>query len=159
MPLVLLRIDERLIHGQVVLGWGSRLSPDRYLVVCDELAESEWEQDLYRLALEEGQEADFVTVEGGRARLEEWRSDPRRSILLTRDVRSMRELGRGGALQGEEVNVGGIHHAAGRHQVLPYVHLSEDEEADLLRIAEEGALVSARDLPETQRVPLKKLSG
>ena len=33
VPLVLLRVDERLIHGQVVLGWGSALRPDRYIVV------------------------------------------------------------------------------------------------------------------------------
>ncbi|NIV57363.1 MAG: PTS transporter subunit IIB, partial [Actinobacteria bacterium] len=49
MPIVLHRVDERLIHGQVVIGWGHQLRPDRYVVVDDELAASDWEQDLYRL--------------------------------------------------------------------------------------------------------------
>ena len=35
MPIVLFRVDERLIHGQVVVGWGGQIRPDRYLVVDD----------------------------------------------------------------------------------------------------------------------------
>ncbi|HIC54769.1 MAG TPA: PTS N-acetylgalactosamine transporter subunit IIB, partial [Gemmatimonadetes bacterium] len=49
VSIVLFRIDERLIHGQVVIGWGHQLRPDRYAVVDDDLADSAWEQDLYRL--------------------------------------------------------------------------------------------------------------
>ena len=45
MPVVLYRIDERLIHGQVVMGWGPQLAVEHYVVVDDELATSEWEQD------------------------------------------------------------------------------------------------------------------
>ena len=48
MPIVLFRVDERLIHGQVVVGWGSKLRPDRFLVVDAALATSEWEQELYK---------------------------------------------------------------------------------------------------------------
>ena len=33
MPIVLYRIDERLIHGQVVVGWGGQLRPDLFVVV------------------------------------------------------------------------------------------------------------------------------
>ena len=39
MPVVLCRVDERLIHGQVVIGWGHELRPDRYVVVDDEIAD------------------------------------------------------------------------------------------------------------------------
>ena len=53
MAIVLYRVDERLIHGQVVLGWGRELRPGRYVVVDDALAESEWEQELYRLSVAE----------------------------------------------------------------------------------------------------------
>ena len=53
MTVVLYRIDERLIHGQVVIGWGTQLHPDSYLVVDDALAASDWEQELYVLGLPE----------------------------------------------------------------------------------------------------------
>ena len=44
MAVLLYRVDERLIHGQGVVGWGTRLHPNRIVVVDDELALSEWEQ-------------------------------------------------------------------------------------------------------------------
>ena len=51
MAIVLFRVDERLIPGQVVVGWGNQLHPDCFVVVDDDLAGSPWEQELYSLAL------------------------------------------------------------------------------------------------------------
>jgi mannose/fructose/N-acetylgalactosamine-specific phosphotransferase system component IIB len=158
LPIVLLRVDERLIHGQVVIGWGHHLRPDRYVVVDDELAASDWEQDLYRLGAG-GVEVLFVTTEQARERLEEWRAAPERSILLTRDVGSMRRLAEGGLLDGESVNIGGVHHGPGRDELLTYVHLSDAERKDVEAIAAAGVDVSARDLPDSLRVGLASLLG
>jgi mannose/fructose/N-acetylgalactosamine-specific phosphotransferase system component IIB len=158
VPIVLLRIDERLIHGQVVIGWGHQLRPDRFLIVDDELASSDWEQDLYRLGTG-GADADFHTVAEARERLDEWRDAPERAILLTRDVGTMRRLAEGGLLEGEAVSVGGVHHGPEREELLPYVHLSEQERRDLEAIADAGADVSARDLPDSHRVSLSSLLG
>lgn len=158
MPIVLLRIDERLIHGQVVIGWGNHVRPDRYVVVDDELASSEWEQDLYRLGAG-GAEVLFVTVAEAREGLTEWRAVPTRSILLTRDVATMRRLAEGGLLEGESVNVGGVHHRADRDELLTYVHMTDAERRDLEAIAADGAEVAARDLPDAHRVSLSSLLG
>lgn len=156
MGIVLLRVDERLIHGQVVIGWGHELRPDRYVLVDDELAESAWEQDLYRLAVVET-DVEFVDVERARERLAEWRDDPRRSIVLTRDVATMKRLGDDGLLQGEKVNLGGIHHGPGRTEVLRYLHLTPQDRADLAALADAGVHVSARDLPDAPKVALASL--
>lgn len=158
MPLVLLRIDERLIHGQVVIGWGNQLRPDRYVVVDDELASSEWEQDLYRLGAG-GAKVLFVPISEARERLDEWRAAPERTILLTRDTATMRRLAEGGLLKGESVNLGGVHHGPGREELLTYVHLGEAERRDLEAIAADGAEVGARDLPDSLRVSLSSLLG
>ncbi|HSG08473.1 MAG TPA: PTS sugar transporter subunit IIB [Longimicrobiales bacterium] len=156
MPIVLWRVDERLIHGQVVLGWGSQLRPSRYIVVDDDLANSQWEQELYRLGAGDA-EVIFRTVAAARDEAQEWRDSPIRSILLTRDVRSMRLLGAEGLLRGERVNLGGQHHGPERVQILTYLHLSPADQADLMALAEEGADVSARDLPDAHKVSLKSL--
>lgn len=156
MTIVLMRIDERLIHGQVVIGWGHELRPDRYVLVDDDLAASAWEQDLYRLGAVDA-DVSFVDVEEARTRLPEWREDERRFIVLTRDIPTMKRLARGGLLQGEKVNLGGIHHGPGRTEVLRYLHLTEEDREDLASIAEEGVEVSARDLPDAPRVGLTTL--
>jgi len=155
--IVLYRIDERLIHGQVVIGWGSQLRPGRYVVVDDELATSAWEQDLYRLTLGEGSEADFVTVEEAGSRLPGWRAADVRTVLLTRDIGTMLRLAESGSLEGVKVNVGGIHHAPGRTQVRPYLYLDDADRERLRRLGELAGEVTARDLPGSVGVSLESL--
>lgn len=154
MTIVLYRVDERLIHGQVVVGWGSVLRPDLIVVVDDEIAASEWEQELYTMGLPPGLEARFAGVDAARHVLDALRESGARTLVLTRDVATMRRLAEGGLLRGEEVNIGGIHHAPGRRGVLPYVYLSDAEMEELEQLAQMGADVSARDLPGSRRVPL-----
>jgi len=159
MPIVLFRVDERLIHGQVVVGWGGPLHADRMVVVDDDLAASPWEQELYCLGVPPEIEARFHSVDEARGELEGWKADPRRTIVLVRDVATARRVAESGALAGEEVNLGGIHHAEGRAQVLPYLHLRPAERDALHEIAALGATVAARDLPASRRVPLDELPG
>lgn len=156
MSIVLFRIDERLIHGQVVIGWGHQLRPDRYAVVDDDLADSAWEQDLYRLGAGTA-DVVFATTEDARGRLPEWRDGPLRTILLTRDVTTMWRLGAGGMLAGDRVNLGGLHHGPGRRELLTYLHLTAEDEDHLVKLAAEGVEVSAHDLPDAHRVPLETL--
>ena len=158
MGIVLYRIDERLIHGQVVLGWGNHLRPERYVVVDDELAASAWEQELYRLGAGDATVL-FASIGEARDRLDEWRADAARSILLTRSVDTMLRLARGGHLSGEKVNLGGLHHGPERVEVLSYLHLTAADRADLSALAEEGVDVSARDLPDAHKVSLSALLG
>lgn len=158
MPLVLLRIDERLLHGQVLVGWGARLDLAFYVVVDDALAESAWEQEIYVAGLPEGVEAVFL---GRRAAAEAFggldeRPDP--GALLTRDTGTMRFLAERGLLRGRPVNVGGIHAAPGRRRALDYVYLGREETRDLEAIERLAGRVTARDLPGARRVPLGRLA-
>jgi PTS system mannose-specific IIB component/fructoselysine and glucoselysine-specific PTS system IIB component len=156
MPIVLQRVDERLIHGQVVLGWGSHLRPGRFVVVDDELADSEWEQELYRLGAG-GAEVLFVTADRALRELAGWKEEDVRTVLLTRDLATMGELAGEGALEGTTINVGGIHHAPGREEVLTYVHLTEAHREQIRALEDAGARVIARDLPDSHATPLLPL--
>ncbi len=157
MPIVLFRVDERLIHGQVVVGWGGPLHADRIVVVDDAIAGSAWEQELYCLGVPPEIEAQFVSAAQALDAFELWRSGPKRTIVLVRDVATARWMADSGVLRGEEVNLGGIHHAEGRTRVLPYLHLTPDELATLREMEASGVAVSARDLPGSNRVRLEEL--
>ncbi len=157
MGIVLYRIDERLIHGQVVVGWGRELMPARYVVVDDELAKSDWEQELYRLGLNEGAEAVFARASEALECLQDWKADETRSVLLTRDVGTMLELAGSGLLEGDKVNVGGMHHAEGRSRVASYVYLGDADREMLKRLEQCGVEVSARELPGSAKVSLETL--
>jgi mannose/fructose/N-acetylgalactosamine-specific phosphotransferase system component IIB len=157
MPIVLFRVDERLIHGQVTMGWGSVLKPDHYLVVDDDLAGSEWEAELYRLGVPPGAEATFLPVEEARARLVQLRDASQVTVLLTRSIRAMARLARDGGLEGVEVNLGGLHDAPHREEVLTYLHLDDEDRDAIRRLLDTGARVSARDLPNTPRTGVERI--
>lgn len=159
MTVVLFRVDERLIHGQVVVGWGGRLHPDRIVVVDDELAKSPWEQELYTMGVPPGVDAGFATVEEAVNQLPGWLADRARLVLLTRDITTMNRIAASGLLRGEEVNIGGIHHGPGRSRVLRYVFLSDEEREELLELSRRGVTVVARDVPGARGVHLDELVG
>ncbi len=159
MPLELLRIDERLIHGQVLAGWGARLGIDFYVIVDDALAASPWEQEIWASALGEDGRAEFLTVEEAIALFDELDAREARGALLTRYTAPMRALAEAGRLEGRRVNVGGIHDGPGRRRYLDYVYLTPDERSDLETIAARGSVVAARDLPTAPAVPLEELDG
>jgi PTS system mannose-specific IIB component/fructoselysine and glucoselysine-specific PTS system IIB component len=157
MSIVLFRVDERLIHGQVVVGWGAELHPDRIVVIDDDIAQSQWEQELYAMGLPSGVIPAFEDVAAARAQLAMWREGSERVLILTRDVATMQRLAADGAMRGDEVNIGGIHYAPGRHAILPYVYLSADEIAHINGLVGEGVRVTARDLPGARRVDMQEL--
>ena len=155
MTLVLNRIDDRLIHGQVVVGWGQPLDVEFIVLVDDAVAASDWEQDLYRMGVPPEMEVRFHSATDAVAHLDEYRTEPRPGILLTGDIDTMRTLVRDGGVR--EVNVGGIHHRAGRVQHLRYVFLTPAEDAALRDLAALGAVVTAQDVPAARAVPLDEL--
>jgi PTS system mannose-specific IIB component/fructoselysine and glucoselysine-specific PTS system IIB component len=157
VPIVLFRVDERLIHGQVVVGWGERLHMDRIIVLDDSLATSPWEQELYCLGVPPTVDTHFASVEDARRHFPYWKEDKRRLIILVRDLATLARIAEGGLLNAEEINLGGIHFAPGRERVLPYLYLSPEEQDQLRIIAESGAVLEARDLPGSRGVPLEDL--
>jgi len=62
MPVQLYRIDDRLIHGQVVVGWGQPLNIRLIVLVDDDVACCDWEQDLYRMGVPPEMELKFADV-------------------------------------------------------------------------------------------------
>ena len=147
MPLALCRVDDRLVHGQVVIGWGRPLGASAIVLVDDTVASSAWEQDLYRMAAPEGVEITFATTEDAVVQLVHWHADPRAIILLTGDLGTMSALQAARPDIVSQINLGGIHYRPGREERLRYLYLDEAEVALVDQMVARGAVVTAQDLP------------
>jgi mannose/fructose/N-acetylgalactosamine-specific phosphotransferase system component IIB len=154
MPIELYRIDDRLIHGQVVVGWGQPLDLQRIILVDDEVAESEWEQELYRMGVPPELEILFVSIDQAAHDLSALQRDARRAIVLVGSVATMSALIERTTSTVPSVNIGGVHHATGRTQRMRYVFLTPEEESLLQGIAARGIVVTAQDVPAARPVPL-----
>jgi mannose/fructose/N-acetylgalactosamine-specific phosphotransferase system component IIB len=157
MSIVLCRIDDRLIHGQVVIGWGRPLGIDQIILVDDQVAASEWEQELYRMAVVPEIEVRFVTLAEATAQLAQWQDNGKRGLVLTGDLDTMAALQKANPEIVHRINLGGIHHRPGRRERLPFVYLTDQELRTLTSMEERGAVVTAQDLPTSSPVPLRNL--
>ena len=158
MPVQLYRIDDRLIHGQVVVGWGQPLNIQLIILVDDNVASCDWEQDLYRMGVPPEMEIRFASVAAAIRDHDGYASDPRPAIIVTGDISTMQRLVRG-APTIREVNVGGIHHRLGRGQKMRYVFLTAAEENELRELSSTGIKVTAQDVPAARPVPIEELLG
>lgn len=157
MALDLFRIDDRLIHGQVVVGWGQPLDLRFIVLVDDEVAASDWEQELYRMGVPPEMDVYFESVASAAEKLDGYRADPRPGLLLTGDIETMAALVDATGTGIDAVNLGGIHHRAGRVQRLRYIFLTAEEEAALRRLATRGVSVSAQDVPAARPLALEEV--
>jgi PTS system mannose-specific IIB component/fructoselysine and glucoselysine-specific PTS system IIB component len=156
MPIHLYRIDDRLIHGQVVVGWGQPLNV-RFLVLVDDLvASSDWEKELYRMAIPPEMEIYFADVNTAIRDHARYASDSRPGLVIAGDIASMYRLVKGVKAIGN-VNLGGIHHRAGRAEKLRYIFLTPDEEQQLRELEAAGVEVTAQDVPSARAVALPEV--
>jgi PTS system mannose-specific IIB component/fructoselysine and glucoselysine-specific PTS system IIB component len=153
VPVDLYRIDDRLIHGQVVVGWGQPMHLGFIVLVDDEVGVSDWEQELYRMGVPPAVDVFFDTVEQAAERHAHYAAELRPGLILTGAVDTMLRLAeRVPAIR--RVNLGGVHHQAGRTQHLRYVFLTAAERDALRTLAARGVEVTAQDVPSARPVPL-----
>ena len=157
MPIVLCRVDDRLVHGQVVIGWGRPLSLERIVLVDDEVRGSEWEQELYRMAAPPEIKVEFRSAAEAAPLLPEWNAGRERVLVLVGTIATAADLLRRSPGALHKLNLGGIHAGTGRRERLRYLYLSEEELALLQRLAREGLEVTAQDVPSSRPVSLKEL--
>jgi PTS system mannose-specific IIB component/fructoselysine and glucoselysine-specific PTS system IIB component len=158
MAIASYRVDDRLVHGQVVVGWGQPLDVAFLAIVDDALAESPWEQELYRLAAPPELEMRFVSVADAAAAHAAWRDEARVGMVITANVDTM---GRFAALSGhvDRVTLGGLHAGPGRTERMHYVFLDVADIERLRALVASGVDVVAQDLPASRPVPIGALLG
>ncbi len=153
MSLLLIRVDDRLLHGQVTQGWGSVLNPDRFVVANDAVAGDEWEREMYELSAPEGGVVSVVTIAETGERIREWIEAGEDILLLIENPSDALNLYRSG-LTFDELNMGGLHHRNGRKRILPYICLDRDDIEALTALRDHGVAVECADVPNSERKDL-----
>lgn len=158
MPLVLVRIDDRLIHGQVVVGWGIQLEPDRIILCSDTIASSPWEKEIYM-----GAEAtapypltvSVLTIDETLLFLKNAENENERIILLIETPQEILELTKKG-LDIEKINVGGMHYKQGKRRLASYIFVDDADIYSFKEISEMKIKLEGREVPTGKKVDIIK---
>lgn len=154
MSLVLARVDQRLIHGQVLVGWVPVVRAEEVVVADDETAADEWAAEMMVDAAEPVIPARVLPVaEAADPSL--YRGD-RRTVLLTRTLGGMAVLAEGGVPL-TEINLGGLHYRQNARRLLDYVYLLPEDVLALKDLAGRGIRLIARDVPSSEAVDVGSL--
>ncbi len=149
------RVDDRLIHGQIVVAWGTALHLDRIVVVDDLAAASDWERELLASAAP-GVRVSVLPVSGAAAAWEAERNAAGAAMLLVRDLRVARAVVESGAAV-PAFTLGGLHYAPGKVKVNEYVYLDEADREDARALLRRGVQLEVQDVPATRSRPLGQL--
>jgi mannose/fructose/N-acetylgalactosamine-specific phosphotransferase system component IIB len=151
MTLTLVRVDDRLIHGQVVAVWLRAVGADRIVIVDDPTARDEFLRTVLTLAAPEGVPVEVLGLAAGAVRVAALAAAPERTLVLLRSPLTALALRRAG-VEFELLNVGGIGAGPGRRLVHRSVSASPDELAALRELERLGTRVELRALVDDRPV-------
>lgn len=142
------RVDNRLVHGQVIETWIPFTGAKRLVVVNDELAQDVVRQDIMSLAIPHGVVSHFVNVDNVAALLESLgvtigKSDVLVLFATCEDAMKAFESG----LDFSFLNVGNLHYGPGKKQVCAHVALSSNDEHCLEFFTRQGVELDFRCIP------------
>lgn len=140
----LVRVDYRLIHGQVVARW-LKVSPVRRIVLVDDiLGNDEFMSDIYKMAVPKGTAVDIVTIERAKEVLDQTDDTV---FLIFKDIETCKKLVEKG-IEIKEVNVGAVPNEAGRKLITTGVAVSEEELKILDELNQKGIKIIVQPMPE-----------
>ena len=156
MPLVLVRIDDRLIHGQVVVGWGKALHPERIALCSDEVAHSDWQRAIYLSAVTEDMEASVLTVDETVEAFQKDEFKSERVILLADSPKAIVSLVEQ-SVPITSVNVGGMHFKPGKKQIANFIFVDDEDIENFRILHSKGISLEGRDVPTCAAVDIAKV--
>lgn len=153
---VLTRIDDRLIHGQVVTGWVKKTDCNYILVVDDQVAKDAFMQRLLKAAAPPKIVVEAKSKEAAVDWLLQDGTGEERVMILVKVPGVLEEMQKAGILF-DEIILGGMASKAGRKKFNKNVSANEDEIACMKRIMEQGCKMWFQLVPDETPVDVAKL--
>ncbi len=153
----ILRVDDRLIHGQVIAGWARPLGIESIILASDKICQDEWACNAYRLAVPEG--IDFLCVDLKQCIIRVNKQNTDRVMIIVESVREAYSLLTEG-LEIKEINIGGLSYKEGTREIAPYIYLSPRDIESVVRLYQMGVKVIGKQLPNSAPIDVvKTLAG
>ena len=148
MSILLARIDDRFIHGQVTVGWCTALRPERIILCNDRIAADPWQSRVYASSVPPNLEALVLSIEETRDLLcpDSAQRPAPRTILLMGSPADTLELRRCGLVL-DEVNVGGMHYVSGKKEVLEYIYVDQRDVGAFRELLAAGTRLKVQTVP------------
>ncbi|MDR0977875.1 MAG: PTS sugar transporter subunit IIB [Endomicrobium sp.] len=151
MAIILVRIDDRLVHGQIVQSWLKTLDVDAVLVISDSAANDKMQQTLMELALPNFIRLDVKTLKDAAVSLINGKYDKENIMVLVTypsDIVYMIQKG----LKIKSLNIGGMHFIEGKKQLVENICVNDEDIKNLHQIYLSGIEIESRVLADDKKI-------
>ncbi|HET7319864.1 MAG TPA: PTS sugar transporter subunit IIB [Nitrospirota bacterium] len=154
--IALIRIDDRLIHGQIVEGWVNYLKATSILVADDAVAGNTLQRTIMELSVPQGLKVFIGSVEEVCIRARTAGQDAGHAIVVFSNPEDvLRALNAG--MECRSLNIGGMHYMPGKRKLMDVLAVN-DADLDALRaISGKGIKIAIQTVPTQRPVPLEKV--
>ncbi|GAA5421574.1 PTS system mannose/fructose/N-acetylgalactosamine-transporter subunit IIB [Tetragenococcus halophilus] len=153
--IVLARVDDRLIHGQVMTAWLQYTGGNHIVIVDDNTASDEFTKEIMAMAVPEGIGLDVFSkgeAIDGISRLDE----NKKIIILTKTPEVFLYLIENG-IKIEKIIIGGMGANKNRKKLYKNIATTEDEKEDIKKLVTKGIDVQIQVVPDEKAVVLEKI--
>ncbi|MDR3644080.1 MAG: PTS sugar transporter subunit IIB [Clostridia bacterium] len=154
--IVLARIDDRLIHGQIVTAWLKQTNGNTIAIVDDLLPKDPFMLRILKAASPPGISVEILNVEDAIAFLSEDSPAEERLVILTKIPQAMEKLIDGGILL-EKIILGGMGAKAGRQKFNKNISASPEEVESMKHILGKNVELLYQLVPNDRPADVKKL--
>ena len=142
MEVSVFRIDDRLIHGQVITAWIAYADAKSIVVADDKAAKDEFTQSLLKMATPDSIQLKILSVEDAITYLK-GDEDAGKVLLL---VRGPEQIIRAGIAK-KDINVGNMNMKKGKTKVLSNLWVFPEDVENIQKLYEEGIKLEVRAIP------------
>ena len=153
---VLTRIDDRLIHGQVMTSWLNFTSANKIMVIDDQTAADPFMKTVLKNAVPGNVGLGVFTVQKAVARLKKGFKPDDKVIILVKYPKTVLMLIKRG-IQFGHLNIGGMGAGSGREKFYKTISASEEEREILKKIVDSGCRTEIQIIAEDAKVDVAKL--
>ena len=150
MTIKIVRIDDRLIHGQIVQGWLKTIDIDKILIVSDEVANDEMQQVLLSMAVPSSVKLVIKSIKDASYEIANEVYEKDNLMILfsnPQDIVKMIDNG----IKFQSINIGGMHYAHGKKQLLSNLSVDRNDVEAFLKLINCGIELETRALPQDDR--------
>ena len=154
--IVHIRIDDRLLHGQVVAFWSNSLQISRVMVINDEVANDELQKTFLRMVAPANIRTSILTKEIAAKNILNDKYLGQKVMIIVKnpkDVLDLMDLG----LDIKEVNAGGMRFNDTRKRLTKAISVTPEEEQAFVKMMDKGIKINVQMVPKDTSVDFKTL--
>lgn len=151
-----IRIDDRLIHGQVATMWSNKLGVTRLMVVNDEVANNDIQKQVLRMAVPAGIASSIITTETALNNIKADKYADQNVLLIVKSPVDLLPFAEAG-LELRTVNVGNMSNRKETTVLRPNISVTKEERAAFEKLLADGVEITMVMTPDDKKTFLKDI--